>query len=295
MEKHKIFYVDVLMMFELNFAGVCQKYGLKKGPETFELYLGFVGILNYELYRLPAFGYRLFNAVDTARLAALEPYQSLKLNNVEISDYYLRETIKNSAGAMLERYRGWLYSLLGIAYPKPAATAEDAAEGQMLQAPYDAEDLAAILSFEKVMAGNAAKLEAGRLVKQDDRQQQHLPLLGRYAKVILEKLDCFQNLNITTRRNIVYDVLVIAGLVQKYALSDYDYTSKDDFQLNGADVRDEKAKRVKSWISSYDRTNEKFEWPDMDVYGRMQAEKAESSRMMPDRERLKKLFEELDF
>ena len=284
------------MEFDLSFVGVCQKYGLKKGPKTFELYLGYVGIFDYELSRIPGFSYRWsINAVDTARLAALEPYQSLKLDNAGISDKGLRESIKYWACDMLYQYRGWLYSMLGIAYPKPASAAEEATEGQMLPAPYNAEDLAAILSFEKVMAGNAAKLEAGRLAKQDDQRQQHLPLLGKYAKIILNKLDCFRNLNITTRRNIVYDILVVAGLVGKYAVSDYDYTSKDDFQLNDADVRDEKAKRVISWISSYERTSVKFKWPELDERGWMQAEYEERNRIRPDRERMKKLFEEFDF
>ena len=192
---------------------------------------------------------------------------------------------------MLARNRGWLYSMLGIAYPKPAAAAEEATEGQMLPAPYDAEDLAAILSFEKVMAGNAAKLEASRLAKQDDQRQQHLPLLGRYAKTILNKLNCFENLNITTRRNIVYDLLAILGLVGKYAVSDYDYTSKDDFQSNDAYTRDEKAKRVISWISSYERTSVKFEWSDLDELGWFQAEYT----IKPNRERMQGLFEGLDF
>ena len=298
MEKHKIFYVDVIMEFEFNFAGVCQKYGLKKGPETFELYLGLATILDFELFRLPTSTYRPFNAVDVARLAALEPYQSLKLDNAEITDKQLREIIKYWACDMLYRHRGWLYSMLGIAFPKSASAVEQIAkEATELQAPYNAEDLAAILSFEKAMAGNAAKLEAGRLAKQDGQRQQHLPLLGRYAKTILNKLNCFENLNITTRRNIVYDLLSILGLVGKYAVSDYDYTSKDDFQLNDAYTRDEKATRIRDWISSYNRTKEKFERPELDSYGWMQADKnVECNRFSSvPKEEMKEFFEGLDF
>ena len=221
---------------------IFKKYDLPKGPESFKVYLAFANILEAEMQ--PQFDAR--QAVLLARMPGLAVF---KVNGKQVTDAALLSMIQMQANELLACYRGQLYETLAIAPMPEALTAEEDAVCGRQYRPYTDAALESIEAFENALAEWAAPLTKGRKARTSEKIQ-HLPLLGRYAALLADSLADVPQLSQTDCLNITAEILLIAGVAQKYS----DFT-EDSLQENS---RDDNAHMVKYWLTCYKQNKADF-------------------------------------